>query len=185
MEDREIVALYWDRSEAAIAESRSRYGGYCRYIARQILGSEDDAEETENDVYLAAWNAIPPAKPENLGAYLGMLCRRKAIDRRRTRTREKRGGGQYEAALDELLGCLPEESGEGMPDRVALKDALERFLRDQPRQSRTLFMRRYWWASPVSEIARDFAMKESAVKMQLLRTREKLRVFLEKEGFGL
>lgn len=183
MEDQRIVALYWERDEAAIAESRKQYGGYCRTIAARILGSEEDAREVENDTFLAAWNAIPPAHPDNLGTFLGMLCRRKSIDRRRQDTRQKRGGGQWEAALEELGDCLTD--GDRVADQIALRDALERFLREQSEENRNLFLRRYWWFSSVSEIARDFDLSESAVKVRLLRTRESLRQHLEKEGFSV
>lgn len=183
MDDQGIVALYWARNEAAIAESRRQYGGYCFAIAARILGSEEDAREVENDTYLAAWNAIPPARPDNLATFLGMLCRRKSIDRRRKETRQKRGGGQWEAVLEELGDNLT--GGDRVADQIVLRDALERFLRAQSEENRRLFLRRYWWISPISEIARDFHISESAVKVRLMRTRESLRQFLEKEGFSV
>lgn len=37
MDDRSIVALYWDRSETAIAETDKKYGPYCYSIAHNIL----------------------------------------------------------------------------------------------------------------------------------------------------
>ena len=81
MQDKQIVELYWSRNEAAITESQKKYGRYCRYIAYQILHDEEDAKEIENDTYLAAWNTIPPQKPDPLKPYLGTLCRRGALDR--------------------------------------------------------------------------------------------------------
>ena len=45
MEDREIVALYWQRSEAAVRETERKYGPYCFSIANGILRNEADAEE--------------------------------------------------------------------------------------------------------------------------------------------
>lgn len=46
-------------------------------------------------------------------------------------------------------------------------------------------MRRYWYLSSVKEIAEDFGMGESKVKMSLLRSRNQLRKLLEKEGITL
>ena len=65
MEDREIVELYWQRSESAIAETESKYGAYCRYIARNILRDREDSEECVNDAYLGVWNSScsPPSAP--------------------------------------------------------------------------------------------------------------------------
>lgn len=60
MEDSEIIQLYWDRSEQAIAETSGKYGSFLCRIAWNILRSHDDAEECVNDTYLRTWNAIPP-----------------------------------------------------------------------------------------------------------------------------
>ena len=55
MEDDQIIQLYWDRNQAAIPETSKKYGNYCKSIARNILGSDQDAEECVNDTYLSAW----------------------------------------------------------------------------------------------------------------------------------
>ena len=44
MEDSDIVDLYWEREEQAIAETASKYGHYCHTIAYSILGNDEDAE---------------------------------------------------------------------------------------------------------------------------------------------
>lgn len=54
MEDKEIMELYWNRDEAAITETSGKYGRYCYSIAWNILHRKEDAEECENDTYLAA-----------------------------------------------------------------------------------------------------------------------------------
>lgn len=75
MEDHEIINLYYDRAQQAITETSGKYNAYCMYIARAILGDEEDAKECVNDTWLKAWNTIPPQKPEHLAAYLGRLTR--------------------------------------------------------------------------------------------------------------
>ena len=60
MDDTQIVALYWARDGAALAESEQKYGGYCRAIALGILESREDAAECVNDTWLRAWEAMPP-----------------------------------------------------------------------------------------------------------------------------
>ena len=184
MEDREIVKLYLERSEKAITESRKSYSRYCRYIANRILDSDEDVEEVENDTYMKAWNRIPPDSPDDLGSYLAMLCRGIAIDRYKSEKREKRGGGQYTAVLDELAECVSDgDESSRITDRIALRDALNRFLATLPEKTRIVFMKRYFWVSSVKEISEELGMSESAVKMLLLRTRDKLKTFLEQEGF--
>ena len=80
MRDKEIVGLYWRRSERAIEESRRKYGAFCRSIAFRILHNREDSEECENDTYLRSWNAIPPSRPKLLGAFLGKITRNLALD---------------------------------------------------------------------------------------------------------
>lgn len=108
MDDQEIVALYWARSEQAISETSSKYGSYCYSIAYNILHSSEDAEESVNDTYNDAWNSIPPHRPSVLSTFLGKITRRISIDRWRRRTAEKRGGGEMSLVLDELQECVAE-----------------------------------------------------------------------------
>ena len=81
MEDAAIVALYWSRDEAAIAETQRKYGAYCRTIAQNILGSWEDAEECVSDAWHRAWNAIPPQRPDSLPAFLGRIVRNLSLSR--------------------------------------------------------------------------------------------------------
>ena len=183
MEDERIVALFWERSEAALSESRAKYGSYLRALAFRILRSFPDAEETENDALFLAWNAIPPHKPQDLKAFLGKICRQSAIDRYRAKNRDKRGGGEVPLALEELGEIA---SGSDSPtDRVALSEALNAFLTDLSPEARRVFLKRYWYFCSVSAIARETGKSESAVKMSLSRSRAALREYLLKEGFEL
>ena len=59
---------------------------------------------------------------------------------------------------------------------------LNEFLAALPRESRVIFLRRYWHADSVAEIARRLDISQSKVKTSLHRTRGKLRAFLEQEG---
>ena len=59
MEDNQIIKLYFERSEQAIQETDTKYGGYCYSIAYNILTNQEDAEESVSDTYLSAWNSMP------------------------------------------------------------------------------------------------------------------------------
>ena len=183
MEDKQIVELYWARSESAISETANKYGRYCHYIAYQILTNDEDAEEVVNDTYLKAWNTIPPQRPDPLKSYVGTISRQLALNVYKEQHTQKRGG-QVPLVLDELSDCIPNpENHENIGESIALSEALSRFLRALPQKTRNIFIRRYFYMSPVAEIARDFSMKESNVTVLLLRTRAKLKDFLHKEGF--
>ena len=181
MTDGELVELYWARSEQAIEATEREYGRYFHHIAYGILKNHEDAEEIVNDTYLKAWNTIPPERPDPLRAFLGMITRRLSINRLEQNSAQKRGGGQYNAVLDELSECVSD--GECMVDRVVLCDLLERFLRSLSVTARTVFIKRYWHLRSVADIAGELSMSESRVKSLLMRTREKLKKQLIKEGF--
>ena len=184
MEDRQIVDLYWARSESAITETDKKYGRYCHYIAYQILSDDLDAEEIVNDTYLKTWNTVPPNYPDPLKPYVGMISNQLALNRYDEKTAAKRGGGKMPLIFHELDECLAdEEESIDIAEAVVLRDLLNCFIWSLPKKTRNIFVRRYWYASSLAEIAEEYGMKESAVAMLMFRTRQKLREFLQKEGF--
>ena len=182
MEDEKIVELYWERSEAAITETQTKYGKYCFTVANNILYSKEDAEECVNDTYVRAWESIPPQKPSRLSAFLAKITRNLALDRYDKMRAHKRSDCA-ETALEELGECLP-YSGNGMEaaDELALKEAINGFLASLKEQTRVIFMRRYWYLCTVGEIAKSLGLSESKVKVTLMRTRLKFKMYLEEQG---
>ena len=75
MEDYEIIELYFQRNEGAIAETDAKYGKLCFSVANRILENNEDSEECVNDTYLNAWNKIPPTRPNHLSAFLCKITR--------------------------------------------------------------------------------------------------------------
>lgn len=182
MDDQQIIELYWNRSEDAIAETAARYGKFCYRIAFHILSNQEDSDECVNDTYFRAWETIPPTRPNIFSAFLGKITRNLALNRYAYLTAEKRGGSQIPLALEELAGCI---SAGKSPDQIAqdqeLADGLNHFLRGLSAETRILFLQRYWNLMSIKEIAEAHGMSQSKVKMSLLRTRKKLRQFLETE----
>ena len=186
MQDSEIVALYLERSERAIEQSQNKYGRYCHTIAFNILRSAEDSEECVNDTWFAAWRSIPPTIPEKLSAFFGKITRNLAINLYDRRHTVKRGGGEVESSLDELSELL--SSGETPEELFESKEVaafIDRYLETLRDEVRKVFVKRYFYLLSVQEIAKEMHMGESAVKMQLLRTRKGLRTYLEKEGVVL
>ena len=183
MEDREIVELYWQRSEEAIPATAARYGAYCRTIANNILANDEDAEECVNDTWLGAWNSMPDNRPTLLSAYLGKLTRWLSLSRLRERGRLKRGGGETSLALDELAEVI---AGGEDPERELeireLNAAVRGFLKGLDETERELFLSRYWYLLPVKEIAQRFGFSPNKVSTRLHRTRRKLQNYLKEEG---
>lgn len=181
--DQEILDLCRTRDQRAIAAMEFQYGAYCHKVAVNILGNFHDAEECVNDAYLAVWNAVPPAQPRSLLAYLAKTTRNIAINRLEHNQAQKRDGGYY-LLLDELAEILP---GPGsVEDEVArrhLMACINDFLRQKASKvERNLFLRRYFWGDSIEDLSQRFGYSQSKIKSQLHRTRKKLRAYLEKKG---
>ncbi len=185
MDDTEIMNLYWTRSESAIGETAKKYGSYCRSIAFRILRSDQDSEECVNDTWLKAWNAIPPKRPAVLSTFLGRITRNLALNRWKQVRAEKRGSGEMTVALEELRECVPAQDGASALDDMALADALSRFLFSLSPEAQRFFVQRYWYVCSIREIAHNCGASASKVKMSLLRSRQSLQKFLQKEGITL
>lgn len=183
-EDREIVALYWEREERAIQLTQEKYGRYLTKIVRNILPAPEDWEECVNDVYLKAWSSIPPHRPQVLSAYLGKLARERAIDLYRKNHSQKRGGSEYAISLSELEEILPDrDTTAEAAERNRLDRALDDWLRTLSPEMRKVFVSRYFYSDPVKDIARNLNISESKVKSMLFRARKGLGKRLTEEGF--
>lgn len=183
MEDNKIIELYWKRDESAIDESDLKYGNYCRTIAYNILYSIEDSNECVNDTWHNAWRAIPPEKPNKLQSFLGRITRNLALDRYSYNKAQKRNAN-LEAAIDEYYECIP--NGEfSIEDQLILKKLINNFLEGLDSQTRIVFLRRYWYACSVKEIAQKMKISENYVSVTLHRTRNKFKAYLEKEGITI
>ena len=186
MEDTEIILRYWNRDESAIAATEEKYGSWLGTLAYNILNDREDSRESVNDTYLAAWNSIPPHRPNVFRAFLAKLVRQISISRLRRNTAQKRGGGQYEAALEELSECV---SGSETPEeRVELDElakTISKWLYGQNPQVRNLFLRRYFYCDSLAEAADSCGMSAGAAKSALHRARLSLRTHLEQEGYAV
>ena len=182
MDDAAIVALFWARDERAIPAAAEKCGAYCAGIAGSILPDRRDAEECVSDVWLRLWNAIPPERPRSLAAYITTVTRRLALDKcDYNRAAQRRS--DLTVAFEELEGCLPAEDGAVRAlEQQEFRRVLNDFLRKLTRQSRTYFVRRYWYGESIREIADSCGAGEEKVISSLFRTRQRLRTVLEKEG---
>jgi len=184
VEDTQIISLYWERDEAAIRETETKYGHYLQKIAFNILNNMEDSRESVNDTYLAAWDSMPPHRPGILHAYLAQLARRISIDLFRYRTRDKRAGSEYALSLEELEECV---SGGNTTEEAVngklLAEAVASYLKQLPETTRAAFLGRYYFLDPLKEVAQYCGMTESKCKSLLFRTRQGLKDYLQKEGY--
>lgn len=186
MEDSAIVELFLLRDERAIAFSAEKYGGRLRAMAYGIVKDLGTAEECESDGYMQAWNLIPPHEPRSyLYAFLARIVRHISLDRCRELERLKRKA-HISSLEGELEQCIPSpDDSTCRIDDMALREVLNAFLGSLSREKRQMFLRRYWYADSVAEIARRFGATDSRVKTTLHRCRRQLKEYLEKEGYEL
>lgn len=183
MLDEQIVDLYWARSEDAILETQIKYGNLCHSIAYKILKSTEDSMECVNDTYLKAWNSMPTQRPDRLSAFLAKITRNLALNKYEYYSASKRGGTQTELALDELMDCVSgNESTDSVVDEIFLTNILNNFLKSLSEKNRNVFVSRYWHMLSVKEIADKYGLKENYIRVSLYRSREILKIILEKEG---
>ena len=178
MDDYDIVELFWQRSEDALIECKTKFGGYCRIIAKNILHDDGHTDECINDMLLRVWNAIPPEKPQHLKAFLAKVIRNLALDRYAATHTQKRGGGSMEVALEELADIpAPESIEEG-----EITQSINTFLHSEPPENADIFIKRYWYLCSIKEIAIEYKYSESKVSSLLLRMRGRLKQLLESEN---
>lgn len=182
MEHRYITELLLQRSEQAITAMTRHFGSRLYATALNILGIPQDAEETVSDTYLAVWNAVPPKEPDPLSVFVYRVGRNLALKRLRHETAQKRCH-TYDLSLNELEGCIPSRALEEIADTRALGRSIDRFLQTLPKETRVIFLRRYWFGDSVKDISRSLGLRENTVAVRLSRTREKLRTHLQKEGY--
>ena len=152
-------------------------------MAYNILLNNHDAEECVNDTMHRAWEAIPPKRPEFLGAYLSKITRNLSLKRWRASGTQKRGGGQAEQLLSELADTIPvSQTVEGSFEYTQTVQAINDCLHLMGADNRIIFVRRYFFGDSISDISRQFKASESKVKSILFRARQKLKIHLEKEG---
>ena len=182
MKDHEIIDLFFERSEQAIADLDRKYGAAVRGVSAGILRDRQDVEECVNDTYLRVWSLIPPQRPEHLGAFCCRIARNVSLDRCDFNSADKRSS-RYGAALDELAGCVPDAATvESEVDARELATAIDRFLEGLSRDDRCMFMQRYWRGAAVADVARQMGLTAHAVSVRLFRIRRKLKDHLMKEG---
>lgn len=180
--DGAIIDLYFDRDEQAIKETSEKYGNLCFRVAHNILGSREDAEEVVNDAYLAAWEAIPPAKPESLRAFVCWITRNHALKRLDYNTAQKRMP-KVLLSFAELEEMIPDNAQQPDISAMELGELITKFLETQSADARCVFMRRYYFFDSIYDIAKKYSFGESKVKTLLSRTRKKLKDHLNKEGY--
>ena len=182
LDDSIIINLFFERSEQAITELSAKYGHVVLRVAENILNNQQDSEEIVNDAYLGVWNSVPPKRPDPLLTYVCRIVRNLAINRYHEKTSLKRNSA-YDIALDEISDCFP--SSVSVEDTVETNEItlkVNEFLKALDSDSRIMFVRRYWYADSIDDIAVSFNRSSHYISVKLSRIRKSLRKYLISEG---
>ena len=181
MDDAKIIDLFWARNEKAIQETDKTYGRKLHVLANKILNNREDAEESVSDTYMKTWEIIPPQRPKYYYAFLASICRHLSFHKVDWKLAAKRNA-EVVTLTQEMEMCIPDATRDRELEGKELGRIMNAFLESLPKDTRLIFLRRYWHVDTIAEIAARYGMTESKVKMQLSRTRAKLQTYLESEG---
>lgn len=186
MEDSEIIEMLNNRDQNGVKELTDKYGAVCGAVAVNILHNYEDAKECVNDALMKVWETIPPKKPKYLCGYFAAITRNLAINKYRFEHRTKRGGGAILQLFEEFDCCIcTKTSVESETEKKEIVTAINRFLEKLNANSRKMFVKRYFLFEKPSEIAKEMGTTENTVSVSLSRTRDKLKKYLEREGYEI
>ena len=178
--DSEIISLLFSREEQGLRQTKEKYGKLLFSLSKNILGSDEDAAECENDTYFALWKSVPPKVPDPLSSFLCRIAKNLSLKRLREKTALKRTG--ITVPLDELGEAVGCDELQKHLDAKRLGKLIDSFLDTLDSENRRLFVKRYWFCCDTSALAAEFGLSENTVHKRLSRTRQKLKAYLIKEG---
>lgn len=184
MDDLMIIELYFARDEQAIHETDIKYGKLCFGVANNVLSNDEDAKECVNDTYLSMWNTIPPTRPNNFAAFICKIVRNLSLKKLDFNLAKKRNPDVM-VSFSELEEILPDNRIDPDTGDEEIGRLISDFLRKEKADARNVFIRKYYFFDPVSDIAGRYSFTESKVKNMLYHTRNKLREYLKKEGIEI
>lgn len=182
--DEMIVSLYWQRDEQAIRETDRKYRKFLLSVANNILHNLSDNEECLNDTYIGAWNAIPPARPMILQAFLASIMRRTAINRFQANNCQKRVASEFAVSLSELEDFIADKGDmEEEMETKELSRLISDFVKSLPDRQMYIFVSRYYIADPLLTISKELGCSVATVKRELAKIKTSLKKRLESEGY--
>ena len=179
MREETILRKLRSRDPAGLEALMERYIPYVSAVVWNLLRgamSVEDGEEVVSDVFLAAWNQPEALRPGSVKAWLGAVARNKAKNRLR----------QMDRTLpleEDALEVPGPDDPPGEFERAVERQQVRQAVDSLPGPDREIFLRHYYYAQTVQEIARHMRLNESTIKTKLRRGRMKLKEQLTKEGF--
>lgn len=176
-----LTEMFWARNDDAISEADKKYHGLLFSIILTVLKNDRDAEECLNDVYLKIWESIPPNRPSSFRAYAVKIARNTAMNIFRKNGAEKRTAGRAFEIFDEGNRADFEYYGDE-EQTLRIREILNSYLTSADERKTYIFMSRYYFNKPISEISGALRCSESTVHKEIRKIKNELRKKLEEGG---
>jgi RNA polymerase sigma-70 factor, ECF subfamily len=165
------------RDPQVFARVYDEHSGAMLRAAQRILNSRTGAHDVVQDVFLRVWRCPErfDARRGDIGPYLRLMARSRALDVWRERQAASRAGDRLEAQV-----ATNPEPRQGRPELVAERtgerETLIRALGDLPHAQREAVVLAYWGDMTAAEIAERSAVPlgtaKSRVRLGVARLRE-------------
>jgi len=94
--------------------------------------------------------------------------------------------GEADTDFDEVLACIDDSYDiEHIVDAKRFRQAINDFLRLIDRESRVIFVKRYFYCDSIEDIAKEFSKSAPAIGMRLTRIKKRLKKYLIQKGIML
>ena len=179
-EDLELIEKAKKGSSDAFRELVEKYGRKVYYLALDLTGSPQDAEDLSQDVFMKVSQSLHTFRGEaNFGSWLYRITVNTNINhhRRKAFHAMKAVESMDERSWDQRglsASHNPEKSAESSMIQKHIEEALEQLT---PRE-RAIFVLRHYEDMPLKEIAQVLDVRVGTVKSTLFRSLKTMRKYL-------
>jgi RNA polymerase sigma-70 factor (ECF subfamily) len=181
--DRALVERLSNGDEHALGELYDRHAGLVLALARAIVGTEAEAEDVAEEVFIQLWTGAERFDPERgaVRSWLAAMARSRALDH--VRARERRSSAHARAAARDPEGVAVDLSEPEPTDRPAeraeMRGALDRALAALNDDQRRAIELAYFSGLSQSEIAGRLGEPLGTIKTRIRDGMSRLRDALE------
>jgi RNA polymerase sigma-70 factor (ECF subfamily) len=150
------------------------------YIGRYV-GARDAVDDLAQEAFLAAFRTLSAYRDEHgFALWLLGIARHRALHfLRAERHRRARDGDAWEAQIAEWQAAAVEADAQELERREHERAALLRCLKQLPARSAALVRDHYLDGVPQKELSSRLGISDGALRMAILRVRDRLRACIE------
>ena len=184
LHDDEIIELYFDRDERAIAETDRKYGAYLCTLGMNILDNKQDTEECVNDTYIKTWDSIPPNHPQIFKAFLSKIMRNVSLDKLKYYKAQRRVPQNVIDSLSDYANVSAPTDDKDYESYLIGK-VVNNYLKSASDRKVYVFMSKYFFFMKSADIAKKLGCSRSSLERELSEIRDELKCALGDEGITI